>query len=525
MGVVFSGRAEPTGSDLLDIVSVLDRDTALERAAAVALDRTGARTAVLSLHDDPRRPLLVCRGLTPPEGRALCERLGSEGLSVSERAAPEVVRLRDPATGGEVLRVPVHAGRRVLADLLLADPPGPGFSEADLTAMAALGRVAAVAARNADTYATSERLREAGEATARLDEVLRRPEAEAETWTRVAEGAALIARADLVAVVRSEEPEDAQPPVVEVASVLGDYQQLPGLLDRLEAELAQAQTTGEAWEGPDGDGRIVVLTPLTTELVDAGVVVLVLHPERARWTGADRELLTAFAAHASLVLDRATLHAERQRAALADDRDRIARDLHDVVIQRLVATGLRLRALLRGGGDHAAHGEAMAVVATDLDESVRDIRTTIFDLERGGEQSLRADVLALAREYEEVLGFAPRVRTWGPVDSLVDPVLAAHTTAVLREALSNCARHAGAGRCEVDLGVEADRLHLVVVDDGGGPGGASGGGNGLRNLAARATRLGGTLVVDDAEGGGTRLHWQVPLDAQARSSSSGAGTA
>lgn len=512
---MFSGPAEVRRSDLLDIVSVLDHDLVLQRVADVAVARTGARTAVLAVLPGLGGPVVHARGLPRGRAAALRRRLGDAGLEPSEDAAadPDVHRLVDPETGGEVLRVPIRLGRHPHADLLLVDPEGGAFDDTDVEGLAVLGRVAAVAVRNAVTYAASERRREAGEAAARVADALRLPDAEHEALVRLTEGAALISGADLAAVVRAGDDG------TEVAALLGEPEELTRLLEHVGDRLARVQQAGADLEELPGDGSDVVLLPLRPDLARPGVVLLQLHPERGRGSLDERELLTRFTAHGSLVLDHAAFQAERHRALLADERDRIARDMHDVVIQRLIATGLKLRAAHRGAADAE---ELVTTAVTDLEESVRDIRTTIFELERGDGDTPRGELLALVREYETVLGFSPRTRIWGPVDTLVDRALAEHVTAVLRELLSNCARHAEATVCQVDVGVGSGWLHLVVEDDGRGPG-AGRRRSGLRNLRARAERLGGWLSVDGLTPTGTRAHWAVPLDLQASDASPAEG--
>lgn len=519
MVVVFSDPAQHGGSDLLDVVSVLDHDVALERAVDLAVARTAAATALLVVHDRPGSPVALSRGVDRPGAEALWHRL-DDGSSRGSAPLPEVLRLHDPGTGGEVLRVPVVVGLRCHADLVLADPPGGRFADDAVLGIAPLGRVAAVAVRNAITYATSERRREAEQATARLDEVLRRPDMEPEAWMRVAEGAARIAGADLAAVVLGPGEEHGD---LDVVSALGDTEQLPVLIDLLADRLREVGAEGQGLEELSEDGGVVVLAPLVPELAPTAVLLLHLGPERARYGPEDRELLAAFAGHSALVLDRLALHDERQRALLAADRGRIARDLHDVVIQRLIATGMRLRIEARTGQEVPA--ELLEDTVAELEESVTDIRRTVFELERPRHASLRADAAALGRYYAPVLGFAPRVRCRGPVDALVPDQIAAHATAVLREALSNCARHARAGSCDVDLAVEDGWLRLEVLDDGRGPGveGAASH-SGLRNLALRAGQLGGDLRVTGAHPCGTRLVWRVPLAAHDGGGASSAST-
>jgi len=193
------------------------------------------------------------------------------------------------------------------------------------------------------------------------------------------------------------------------------------------------------------------------------------------------------------------------------DRDQIARDLHDHVIQRLFATGLQLRSTLRRSSDPAVQGRIQQAVE-ELDETVREIRTSIFDLHTAGEGAeggLRRRLLDTAAEATKGCGISPSVRIAGAVDTLVPPDVGAHAVAVVREAVSNVARHAVAGA--VTLTVEAgEDLLIEVVDDGVGiaPGTAR---SGLRNLEDRARECGGELEVRPEAQGGTRLSWRVPL--------------
>ncbi len=508
---MFSGDRAVGRSDLLDIVSVLDVDTVLERAAAVGAERTRAQGLVLTLVDEPARDdtatprparVLLTRGLTREAAHALRERLGTSGVRGEPGARPEqdLARLGDPASGGEVLRVPVVVGKRLYADLLLLAPPEGFFDDDDVASVAVLGRVTGVAVRNALSYALSERRHESLELAAAVDRSVRPPYLLAEPLTRLAEGALRLSAARTAAVV-------------EVVEDRIDVSAGAGLTDEVLARTLGEVTDDVVTAQHDGEEFLVRLTdhvvwgiPLDPEHAFAGVVVLVLDREHPGPSADDRELLGAFVRHCSLVLDHAVLQQERQHAVLAADRDRIARDLHDGVIQRLYATALKLRAGIRSGAD-SGHGDE---AVKEIGDSIREIRGTVFKLERRRPVSLRDDVLALAREYEPVLGFLPVVRSWGPVDSLVPPELADQATVVLREALSNCARHAGASRVEVDVAVEDGRFSLWVTDDGRGIAGTDVPGNGLRNLRARAAALGGDLDVQGADPG-TVLQWRVPI--------------
>ena len=227
----------------------------------------------------------------------------------------------------------------------------------------------------------------------------------------------------------------------------------------------------------------------------------------------DEELVIALAGAAGVAIENARLHARIREMALVEDRERIARDLHDTVIQRLFATGMSLQGTVRlVDNDPPAAVERIEAAVDDLDLTVKHIRTAIFGLEasRPVKEGTRSRVLALAREATGPLGFEPRVLLDGPVDTGIDDQVAAELLATLREALSNVARHARA--TEVDVAVELhDDLCLTVVDDGVGPPAPDAPrGNGLSNMEKRAVRLGGSLELTEAVPHGTRLRWRVP---------------
>ena len=233
------------------------------------------------------------------------------------------------------------------------------------------------------------------------------------------------------------------------------------------------------------------------------------------FTDVDEELVVGLAAAAGVAIDNARLHARVAELALYEDRERIARDLHDTVIQRLFATGLSLQGtqpLVQR--DPAAAADRIEQAVDDLDETVKHIRTAIFALEasRPREQGIRDRVLSLCREASGALGFEPRVLLDGPIDSVLPDDVAADLLATLREALSNVARHAGAGSVDVVVAVDGDELRLEVTDDGVGmPDDTSNGGHGLPNMAERARRHGGELVREPGQPTGTTLRWLVPL--------------
>lgn len=237
------------------------------------------------------------------------------------------------------------------------------------------------------------------------------------------------------------------------------------------------------------------------------------------FTQAERTLATQFAAQAALALKMAEAQRDRERLAVYEDRDRIARDLHDLVIQRLFAAGMMLeRAQRRSSVPAVRNGVGRAV--DELDVTIQEIRTAIFALQQETAEEpsgLRTRVLREINMAAVPLGFKPTHRFLGPVDSLVGELAGKNLIAALREALSNTFRHSGASKVEVSVDATAtlpdgrDAVRLSVVDDGVGiP--DSGRRSGLRNLARRAESLGGASWFGPGEdGGGAVVVWEVPL--------------
>ncbi|HEU0170180.1 MAG TPA: GAF domain-containing protein [Acidimicrobiales bacterium] len=235
------------------------------------------------------------------------------------------------------------------------------------------------------------------------------------------------------------------------------------------------------------------------------------------FTDVDEELVIGLAAAAGVAIENARLHARVQELALVEDRERIARDLHDSIVQRLFATGLSLQGaagLIRGDPDAAARRVTAAV--DDLDLTVKHIRSAIFGLEpivgrdNGG---LRRRVLDLVAEASDMLGFEPTVLFEGQVDSATPEPVAADLLATLREGLSNVARHAQARRVDIVVAVDGgEEILLRISDDGIGPPAADQPrGHGLDNMAARAEARGGSFEIGPSSPRGTEVAWRVPI--------------
>jgi signal transduction histidine kinase len=244
------------------------------------------------------------------------------------------------------------------------------------------------------------------------------------------------------------------------------------------------------------------------------VGILIMVRDRS-WSDEDVDSATAFAGYVALAGEHIRNEHNRNRLAVYTDRDRIARDLHDQVIQRIFATGLGLQSVLRRISDEETR-QRLGRLVDDLDETIVQIRSTIFSLqhdEADAERGLRDDVVGIVADAARVLGFEPTLTFVGPIDSAVPASMTEDVLATLRESLSNVVRHAQAGTVDVLVAVDgrAHTLTIEVTDDGIGIASDVRAGSGLRNTAARARAAGGHASVVRRTSLGTTFTWIVPL--------------
>ncbi len=233
----------------------------------------------------------------------------------------------------------------------------------------------------------------------------------------------------------------------------------------------------------------------------------------SEFTNDDEALIGGLAVAAGIAIENARLHQRVQEVAIYEERDRLARDLHDTVIQRLFAIGLSLQSIVASPSTSRS-ADRIAQTITDIDDTIRQVRTSIFELASGRiDHGLRENTLSLLQDLRPVVGFDVRASFQGPVDAAVPDNVAEHLLAVIREAVTNIGRHAQATGATVDITVKDGHCRLRVVDDGVGMTASTptGGGLGLGNLRRRAEKLRGQLVVESPVEGGTILTWQVPL--------------
>ena len=262
---------------------------------------------------------------------------------------------------------------------------------------------------------------------------------------------------------------------------------------------------------PAGLGPLL-LVPITTSHGNDGVLGVVRLVGRAGFSPEEIRVVESFGQQAGLAIELDRAQNDREQLAVMGDRERIARDLHDHVVQRLFAVGMALQAASHSIADPPAL-ERIGESIEELDATIRDVRSTIFSLalrttDKAG-TSTRARLLDVTSMAAQGLGFRPRLQFDGPVDTKVPEELVPDVLAVVREGLSNATRHAKASRVEVRVDVHDD-LTITVTDNGVGMGDTIRS-SGLANLRARAEARGGSMTVGTVDKRGTRLHWQVPL--------------
>ena len=513
-------------TSLLDAVLLISSDLdlrgALERLVRAASALTGARYGFLALLDETGAIAdFVVHGLDDA-ARAKIDRVpqghGLLGLLLEDTAGP--LRVDHIASHPNVhgfppghppmatfLGVPVRVDGHVFGNLYLTEKAGGvPFNEQDEKLLDEFAQIAGVVITNARTHSSTAIRHRWIEATLAMSDALQASANPTAALTEVVRHVCAVADAMGAAVVH-EGADDLE--LVAATRADGEPVDTEYLVERWGKAIAAAGADGRAVLASRTDHITRVVVPMSSRLLQGHFLLVALEDPMPTVEGPPLDLYTAFADQASLVLDRSQALAERQEHMLVADRDRIARDLHDTVIQRLFATALQLQGLRRK--------VVVDEVRTRLDESVedlnatiRDIRSTIFELRRRSVISLNEEVRGLAREYVPVLGFTPFVRLRGPVDEMVTRHLGEQLIATLREALSNVAQHAEADACIIEVEAFADRLVLRVSDNGRGmrPDAAE---SGLRNVRRRAFDLGGSVRVLPEEPHGTLIEWQVPL--------------
>ena len=456
-----------------------------------------------------------------PEGRGLL------GALIEEQEPIRLERVGDDARSvgfpvghppmDSFLGVPVRVRDEVFGNLYLTEREGGPFTAEDQELIVALAATAGVAIDHARLYDESVRRQRWAAASAEVTAVLLSDQAE-DSLAVLVDKVAQLADADLVGVAV---PDTATTLRVDIAR--------GALAAELPATAFDAAGTlaGRARESrqpvlSDSGGTVPhdVLTvgptmavPLSPSDEPTGVLTVSRAVGRPRFTNADLDMAADFAAQASLALRMAAGRADRARLAVLEDRGRIARDLHDHVIQRLFGAGLALQAI--AGSTDATSGALITAQVESLDAAIAQIRTAIFTMttqSSAGSPSVRHRIIDLVAELSGMFSDVPSLTFAGPIDLMIGPDLLDDLVAVVREGLSNVARHAEAARVTVVVSVANGSVRVEITDDGVGidPGSVVSS-SGTSNLAQRALARGGAFELSASQPTGTMLEWIAPI--------------
>jgi len=454
-----------------------------------------------------------------PEGRGLL------GAVIDERRSIRLAHLHeDPRSAGfpdhhptmdGFLGVPIRVRDEVYGNLYLTNPAGGEFTQEDEELITALAATAGIAIDNARLFDESRRRQRWSAALAEVTSALLSGASD-DVLGVVADRVASVIDADLVCVVV---PVDDETLLVDTARgensaelVARRYPSAGSLVGAaLESGQVAVSTDVQEAAGEEPMRGLTVALPLLAFERPLGALTISRAEGGAGFTPAELEMASDFARQASVAIELARGRADRQRLELVEDRNRIARDLHDHVIQRLFGSGMTLQAIASTAPESTRAAIAEQVAA--IDAAISEIRTAVFTLSSrsSGAPALRHRVLDVVAESSAGLASAPRLTFSGPVDLLIEGELAEDVVAVVREGLANVARHASARTADVAIVVDDAGVIVTVDDDGRGMSHASRRSSGTANLRARAERHGGEFELLGRESGGTRLRWTALL--------------
>ncbi|HEU5355088.1 MAG TPA: GAF domain-containing protein [Actinocrinis sp.] len=525
---------------VVGIGSGLDLEAALSRIVQAAVTLVDAQYGALGVlgEDGSRLARFITVGLSREQIQAIGPFPEGHGLLGELIRHPVPLRTEDltrharsygfPANHPPMhsfLGVPVRVRDEVFGNLYMTEKRGGvPFDADDEAVLTALAAAAGVAIDNARLYDEARRRQAWLETTAELTRGLLSGEDTDDVLAGFAQRVRAFAASDLAVVAL---PSADTGELLVVAADGQAAAQVRGLTVDVEdtlvgavyksaqpevlADLATYPRTGRLVR--DVEFGPVVAVPLGTAGQVRGVLALYRLPGAPQFDAAVTGLIADLAVQGAVVLELAERRRDSELLSLYADRDRIGRDLHDLAIQRLFATSMSLQGAYKITQKPAV-ARRIAQAVSDLDDTIKVIRSTIFALHAHEDDDedapgVRAQVMQVCEQAAEPLGFTPSVRFTGPVEHLVGADVAEQLVAVLREALSNVARHAGASRVDVDLAADGAWVALTVTDDGVGiaPGGRR---SGLTNLRERAQQLGGAFSADPGVHGGTVLAWKVP---------------
>ncbi|WP_285320151.1 GAF domain-containing protein [Pseudarthrobacter sp. lyk4-40-TYG-27] len=519
---------------VVSLAEDLSLEAVLDRVVQSACELVGARYGALGvIGDDQQLSHFITVGIDDDGIRVIGELPTGHGVLGQLIREPKPLRLHDlgehpmavgfPANHPPMktfLGVPVRVRDTVFGNLYLTEKiDGQDFTAEDEDLAVALASAAGVAIQNARLYEDSssrQRWLEAGIEVS--DRLKANPRSDTENLEMIAE-ASMHASASALALIASVSGDGSLrcrtslgvqsipagqelPPAAVFSQVLSSRQSKSFTDPRKVFDPESAEKLGPvlvAALGSDTDGQRDT------------VLILARAAGGARYTDLDLEQSAVFASRIGLTLELLKANQLREEHALFIDRERIAADLHDLVIQRLFAAGLSIQSLRRYTSDPDAHERRIAGITAELDDCIHQLRDTIYSLQarQPDRELLSGRVLRAVLEAANAAGFLPRVQLSGPIDLVGDEV-AEQLLPVLTESVSNAVRHSGSEDIHVLLAAQDGEVVLTVRDHGNGfdhPVRVSG----LENMKTRASRLGGTCIVDSAPGKGTSVVWTVPV--------------
>jgi signal transduction histidine kinase len=520
----------------LSVSTGLNLDVTLRRIVEAATELVDAQYGALGvLGPDGNLAAFVHVGVDEERAAQMGHLPEGKGVLGALTAEPQALRLDDlrqhPSSigfppnhpeMGSFLGVPVRSRGEVFGNLYLTAKRDGMFSTEDEAVLTALAGAAGIAIANARLFEAAEVQRSWLAAVTDVRNALLQGLPPQEVLDLVVERVAKLTAADATLLLLGPDLSDGS---YEARAHTGtDLERLSGVgFDEHARPVLEAVAVAGAVVALDMTGMAegardvpgpwgpCLAVPLRSTVGGASVIIALRRAGATAFDAALAPLISSFADETALALDLAARQQVARRLDVFEDRDRIARDLHDHVIQRVFAAGLSLQSVLPRIVDAEGASRVRSVV-DQLDETVRDIRTTIFDLHSAADardgSSLRRRLLDIVTETAGA-DLRTAVRMSGAVDSLVTGDLAADVEAVVREGVSNAVRHAGAATVTVTLDV-ADDVVVEVIDNGTGID-AGAPRSGLRNLEERARRRGGGVTAVRLPDGGTQLRWHAPL--------------
>jgi len=515
------------------VASELDLPVVLRRIISSAVDLVGARYGAIGvIAPDGTLAQFIHVGMPDDLAKQIGHLPRGHGLLGALIEEQEPIRLEhlrdDPRSSGfpaahppmeSFLGVPVRVRGEVYGNLYLSEHASGSFSAEDQELLIALAGTAGAAIDHARLFDESRRRQRWSAASAEVTAALLSDHAE-DSLALIADRVAGLADADLVCIAL---PATGTTMIIEIArgeladSFMGRTFDADGTIAGQAMASGQPALSDLAHDS-ESDPHLTfgptMALPFASSDAPTGVLTVSRLPGRPRFSTSDLDMAADFATQASVALTLASVRADRQRLAVLEDRGRIARDLHDNVIQRLFGAGLSLQAVA-GGITDAASRAKIAQQVDALDAAIAEIRTAIFTLTTTPDTetpSLRHRVIDVLGEMSDLFDESPRLTFTGAVDLMATPDLADDVIAVVREGLSNVARHALAEHTSASIAVAEGRLVVVIEDDGRGVGDGAERSSGTGNLNQRARARGGEFSISNGDERGTVLRWDVPLD-------------